>query len=60
MVNKLLYTIPEVAEITGYSRSFIYELINKGSLPVIRVGRTARVAADGLDGWIEAQHAVLR
>ena len=54
-VEKLLLRIPEVAETTGFSRSFIYEQIAAGGLKVIRVGRTVRVRSDDLKAWIEAQ-----
>ena len=49
---KLLFKIVEAAQITGYSRSFIYHAINKGELKVIRKGKTVRVGADDLQEWI--------
>ena len=54
-VEKLLLRIPEVAQATGFSRSFIYEQIAAGGLKAIRVGRTVRVKADDLKEWIEEQ-----
>ena len=53
--ERLLYKIPQVVDVTGYSRSFIYEAIAAGSLNVVRKGRTIRVTADDLSAWIEAQ-----
>ena len=47
-IGKVLYKIPEVAQVTGYSRSFIYEAICEGSLKVVRKGRTIRVTPDDL------------
>ena len=52
-VHKLLYTIPQVCEATGYSRSFIYERIAARELAVVRIGRTIRVAEADLREWIE-------
>ena len=52
-VHKLLYTIQEVCDATGYSRSFVYERIAAGELPVVRIGRTIRVAEADLREWIE-------
>ena len=49
---KLLFKIVEAAQITGYSRSFIYQAINKGELRVIRKGKTIRVGAEDLHEWI--------
>ena len=52
---RLLYKIVEAAQVTGYSRSFIYQAINKGELRVIRKGKTVRVGADDLTNWINKQ-----
>ena len=52
---KLLFKIVEAAQITGYSRSFIYQAINKGELRVIRKGKTIRVGAEDLHEWINEQ-----
>ena len=52
--EKLLYKVPEVMQVTGYSRSFIYEAIGGGALKVIRKGRTIRVSAEDLRAWIDA------
>tara|TARA_Y100000310_G_C20683073_1_gene817219 strand:+ start:676 stop:900 length:225 start_codon:yes stop_codon:yes gene_type:complete len=56
-VSKLLLRIPEVVAVTGYSRSFIYERIAEGELPVVRCGRTVRIRRDQLLDWIERQQA---
>ena len=53
-IQKLLLRIPEVAEITSYSRAFIYERIASGELKVVRNGRTVRVAADDLKEWVNS------
>ena len=52
---KFLFTIPQVGETTGYSRSFVYQAIAAGSLKVVRKGRTIRVTAEDLKAWIEDQ-----
>ena len=52
---RLLYKIVEAAQVTGYSRSFIYLAINKGELKVVRKGKTVRVLADDLHEWIREQ-----
>ena len=52
---KLLFKIVEAAQITGYSRSFIYQAINKGELRVIRKGKKIRVGAEDLHEWINEQ-----
>jgi excisionase family DNA binding protein len=50
--ERLLHTIPQVAELTNYSRSFIYLAISSGKLRVLRKGRTVRVSDDDLADWL--------
>ena len=40
MINdtKLCYTVPEAAQLLGFSRNFGYELARKGQLPIVRFG----------------------
>lgn len=49
---RILYTVSEVAEMTAYSPSYVYESIAKGELVAVRKGRSVRVAADALERWI--------
>jgi excisionase family DNA binding protein len=42
----------EVARILGVGRSKAYELMLRGELPVIRIGRLVRAPRHGLDQWI--------
>ena len=37
--ERLVYTVTEAAELLGISRAFAYELVARGDLPVIRLGR---------------------
>ncbi|HHY33346.1 MAG TPA: helix-turn-helix domain-containing protein [Firmicutes bacterium] len=57
MPEKLLLTVTEAAQMCGYSRSFLYEAINRGEIPTIRLGRTCRIPASWLRRWIEEQTA---
>jgi putative molybdopterin biosynthesis protein len=50
--QRLLLRIPEVAKALGLGRSTIYEMIAKGELPVIRVGRAIRVSVTTVQKWI--------
>ena len=58
VAGKLLLRIPEVVQVTGYSRSFIYEQIRAGALKAIRVGRTIRIGAEDLQEWIGKQRGL--
>jgi excisionase family DNA binding protein len=37
--ERLVYTVAEVGELLGISRAFAYELVARGELPVICLGR---------------------
>lgn len=53
-LSRRLLTVREVAQLTGWSRSFVYQLITSGQLRVVRIGRTVRVDQADLDAFIEA------
>ena len=36
---KLCYSVPEAAELLGFSRNFGYELARTGQLPIVRFGK---------------------
>jgi excisionase family DNA binding protein len=50
--GRLLLRLPEVAARLGLGRSTVYELIQRGELPVVRV---VRVPAAALQRWVERQ-----
>jgi prophage regulatory protein len=54
-MEKLLLKPTEVAEIIGLGRSKTYELIAKGSVPSVRIGKCVRVPVDGLREWVRLQ-----
>jgi excisionase family DNA binding protein len=45
----LLLRVSAAAELLGVSRSTLYQLIAKGEVPVIRIGRSVRVARRELE-----------
>lgn len=45
----LAHSIAEVCKITSLSRSTVYELINRGELEVVNVGRRALVLARSVE-----------
>jgi excisionase family DNA binding protein len=53
-LNKLAYTLDEVAELSGHCRSSLYELINGGKLRAVKSGRRTLILADDLRSWMEA------
>jgi excisionase family DNA binding protein len=57
-VGELLLTINQASERLSIGRSKLYELLNSGAIPVIRIGRAVRVPAKALDAWVEREMAV--
>ncbi|MFC1901370.1 helix-turn-helix domain-containing protein [Chloroflexota bacterium] len=41
--NKLCYTVPEAAQLLGFSRNQGYELAKRGEIPIIKLGNRFRV-----------------
>jgi len=37
--ERLTYSVEEVAEVLGISRAFVYECVNRGEIPHLRIGR---------------------
>jgi len=51
-VERLLLKVEEAAEILGLSRSALYNAINRGEVPTVRLGRSVRVPKVWLQNWI--------
>jgi excisionase family DNA binding protein len=56
-VARLLYRVNEVAEVLGYSRSTVYELLKSGALPSVGYGRSRRVRSMDLEAFVVALQA---
>lgn len=57
-LTKSLYSINEVIERTGLGRTFIYQKIAAGELPIIKVGKRTLVAASDIVLFFELRHLV--
>lgn len=53
-----LLRINEVCERTSLSRTTIYELVNRGQLPTVHIGKALRIPERALDQWIAEQYRV--
>ncbi len=51
-MQRELYTVAEVRHVTGLSESRIYDLMRRGILPCVRIGRQRRVSRRALEGFI--------
>lgn len=53
--EKLLLRVREAAELLGVSRSHLYELIQAGRVPVVRLGASVRVPRVWLERLVAAE-----
>jgi excisionase family DNA binding protein len=51
--ERLLLRLPEAAVVLGLGRSTVYELVQRGELPSVHVGRAVRIPAMALRRWVE-------
>ena len=54
-MERLLLKPTEAAEVIGLGRSKTYELISKGLIPSVRIGKSVRVPVAALRNWVEQQ-----
>lgn len=50
--EKILLTVNETAEALGCGRAHVFNLINRGMLPVVRFGRTTRIPRQWLEEYV--------
>ena len=48
-----IYTIQDVAQMLGISRSFVYQMIKEDKIPVVRLGRRVIIPKLKFDKWFE-------
>lgn len=51
--DQLLLTVPETAKLLRISRNLAYELVARGELPAVRLGRVIRIPRDALETWVK-------
>lgn len=56
-VQPMLLTIPEAARMIGLGRSKTYELVTRGELRVVRIGRAVRLPRTAVENWVAEQVA---
>lgn len=55
MSETTILRVEDAQRMLGVSRWMIYEMIRRGELPVLRVGRLIRIPRHALEAWIETQ-----
>ncbi|MFR9200092.1 MAG: helix-turn-helix domain-containing protein [Candidatus Gastranaerophilaceae bacterium] len=54
-VAKRVYTVEEISEILGISRSAAYDLVKKGEFKAVRIGATIRISKPSFDAWLDSR-----
>lgn len=58
-MEKMVYTVKEVAKLLGISRSYAYELVKEKKLPVLDLGRRKVIPKNRFDEWIRENSVYL-
>jgi excisionase family DNA binding protein len=56
--ERLTLTVEEAADVLGISRSLAYELVRRGDIPSLRLGRRIVVPIRGLETLVEEAAAL--
>lgn len=51
-MEKLVYSIQEVADLLGISRSYAYELVRNGTIPALVLGRKRVIPKEKFITWV--------
>ena len=52
MTDERLLTVPEAASMLRIGRNLAYELVARGELPALRLGRVIRIPRGALNDWV--------
>jgi excisionase family DNA binding protein len=52
MTDRLLYTVPEAADVLSLGSSKVYELVAAGTIESVKIGRARRVPAEALERFV--------
>ncbi|MHB1939270.1 MAG: helix-turn-helix domain-containing protein [Candidatus Dormibacteria bacterium] len=55
MTQRLLLSVNEVASLLGCGRTYVYGMIQRGELPVVKLGRLTRIPASELEEFVRKQ-----
>lgn len=53
--EKRIYTVAEIQNILGVSKTSAYNLVKSGMLHIVKVGGQYRVSKKSFDAWFEGQ-----
>ena len=53
IMEKMVYSVQEVAALLGISKSYAYELVKIKKLPVLELGKRKVIPKSSLETWIQ-------
>ena len=53
MDQRMSYTIKEAAALTGVGRTTLYKLVNRGELPLVKIGLRSLVRCSDLEALLD-------
>lgn len=53
-IDPILATIPAAHDMTGFSRSRLYELMGNGSIAAVKLGKRTMIRVDSLRSFVES------
>lgn len=54
-MEKMVYSIEEAANLLGISRSYAYELVRKGTIPSLELGRKRVIPKGKFNQWVNGE-----
>lgn len=54
-MEKLVYSIQEVADLLGISRSYAYELVRNGTIPALELGKKRVIPKEKFKQWVNGK-----
>lgn len=60
IMEKLVYSIQEAANLLGISRSYAYELVRNGTIPALELGKKRVIPKEKFVAWINGKESEKR
>lgn len=57
-MEKLVYSVQEVAELLGISKSYTYQLVKEKKLPILDLGKRKVIPKVYLEEWIQENTSI--
>lgn len=54
-MEKIVYSIQEAADLLGISKSYAYELVRNGTIPVLELGKKRVIPKEKFNKWINGE-----